>query len=171
MHSGRLPVCDYRSAGWYFITICTYNRQPCFGQVRDGTMHLSELGRLADREWRRTLDLRHEAIEDVHLVMPNHVHLMFGLTDRDFGDGVAVPLPGSLRRFGQPEAGSIGTVVGGYKAAVTREARRAGFWSDAPLWQSRFHDRIVRNRDEYERIYRYILENPERWVDDRYNEG
>src|SRR5690606_40223728 len=33
----------------------------------------------------------------------------------------------------------------------------------AAIWQTRFHDRIVRDEREHEHIRRYILENPLRW--------
>jgi len=39
-------------------------------------------------------------------------------------------------------------------------------------WQTRFHDHIIRNNDEYQRIQQYIINNPAKWCDDKfYNEG
>ncbi|MBR6782643.1 MAG: hypothetical protein IKM33_05550 [Clostridia bacterium] len=35
------------------------------------------------------------------------------------------------------------------------------------IWQARFHDHIIRNRDDYEEHVKYIYENPLRWY---YNE-
>ncbi len=36
-------------------------------------------------------------------------------------------------------------------------------------WQSRFHDRIIRNKNELNRIRRYIILNPKQWENDRNN--
>jgi hypothetical protein len=36
------------------------------------------------------------------------------------------------------------------------------------VWQPRFHDHIIRNAQEYERIAAYIASNPARWQNDRY---
>ena len=40
VESVRLPGWDYSSAGDYFITICTGNRQPFFGYILNGEMCL-----------------------------------------------------------------------------------------------------------------------------------
>lgn len=54
----RLPAFDYSQPGLYFVTICTFGRQPLFGEIRDGEMHLSPFGRIAQDEWLRTPELR-----------------------------------------------------------------------------------------------------------------
>jgi len=37
------------------------------------------------------------------------------------------------------------------------------------LWQSRFYDHIIRDEAEYQRIWKYIDENPTRLVEDEYH--
>jgi hypothetical protein len=51
----------------------------------------------------------------------------------------------------------------GFKSAVTKFARmnRIPF-----AWQTRFHDRVIRNYDEHNRIAYYINGNIENWQDD-----
>ena len=49
--SARMQNWDY---GWnapYFITICTQNRACYFGEIVDGKMELSELGKIAHQYW------------------------------------------------------------------------------------------------------------------------
>ncbi|MCB0187837.1 MAG: hypothetical protein KDE31_26395, partial [Caldilineaceae bacterium] len=73
-----------------------------------------------------------------------------------------------IREFGQPIAGSLSSVLGLYKAAVTRTVRDAGLYPrDVPLWHSRFWDRIIRNDMELQRIRDYIHNNPARWLEDQ----
>lgn len=48
-------------------------------------------------------------------------------------------------------------MVGLFKSAVTKHARRLGFNFD---WQSKFHDHIIRNDAEYQRIHHFIENNP-----------
>ena len=68
----------------------------------------------------------------------------------------------SLQRFG-PQSGNLGAVIRGIKSAVTRFARENGI----PFaWQPRYHDRIVRNQNEMNRIAEYIEHNPTRWESD-----
>jgi putative transposase len=36
------------------------------------------------------------------------------------------------------------------------------------VWQERFHDHIIRDGAEYQRIYRYIKNNPLNWESDKF---
>jgi putative transposase len=35
-------------------------------------------------------------------------------------------------------------------------------------WQARYHDHVIRNVDEYERIRLYILHNEQNWAKDNF---
>ena len=181
--SPRWRLHDYRRAGLYFVTACTAARAEVLGEIVDGRPLLSPLGEAASGEWARTLAMRPELVADASVVMPNHVHLLFGVADQDreaaSGDEASdphrrdtiscVPTPANGGRpFEAPLAKSVSVVVKVYKAAVTRRARREGLWTEGPLWQGRFHDRVVRDEREADRIRRYIAENPARWRQDRY---
>ena len=56
-----------------------------------------------------------------------------------------------------PQAKSLSAVIRNYKAGVTRHANRLGLPNG---WQSRFHDRIIRDEQAYLDIARYIRDNP-----------
>jgi len=47
----RLREVDYSVPGWFFITICTLNRECLFGEVVNGERKLSELGKIAQACW------------------------------------------------------------------------------------------------------------------------
>jgi putative transposase len=64
------------------------------------------------------------------------------------------------KRFRNPGKHTLSTIVGGYKSAVSKHARRMGLEFG---WQLRFHDRIVRDQGELDRITRYIRNNPKNW--------
>ncbi len=59
-------------------------------------------------------------------------------------------------------------MIGGYKSAVTKHARRLGFDF---AWQPRFWDHVIRDENEYRRIAKYINENPQKWENDKLNGG
>ncbi len=42
----RLPGFDYSQANYYFITICTQQRQNLFGHIIEGKMLLNKLGKI-----------------------------------------------------------------------------------------------------------------------------
>ena len=66
-------------------------------------------------------------------------------------------------RFRNPGKRSISSIIGGYKSAVTKHANRMGIEFG---WQSRFYDHIIRNDQSFQRISKYIIENPTKWGDD-----
>ena len=39
------------------------------------------------------------------------------------------------------------------------------------IWHTRFHDRIIRDEEEYQNKWRYIDENPARWAEDEFIVG
>ena len=83
-HSGssRHDEWDYRQSAWYFITICTDQRLPYFGEVRKGIMGLSRTGCVAAHYWRKIATLNDHAVLDAFVVMPNHVHGLLGLDSK-----------------------------------------------------------------------------------------
>ena len=38
---------------------------------------------------------------------------------------------------------------------------------DNKIWQRSFYDHVIRNRDDYNEIYKYIQENPSKWHYDK----
>ena len=86
--SARLPGWDYRNAGAYFITICTHNRAPIFGECKQGKMKLSTAGMIAQGCWYQIPFLKSHVTLGAFVVMPNHVHGIMILDEMgNDGDG------------------------------------------------------------------------------------
>lgn len=174
----RLTGYDYSQAGVYFVTICTAERKHLFGQVGiSGQMERSELGEIARQElWNIE---RHRKNVTIHhyVVMPNHVHILLEIhanVGRDTTCRVRLQVE---RTFGGLNENSLATVIGAYKAAVTRSWRAKTATTsrgptqpgrDTAIWQSRYHDRIVRDGNDFLRIWQYIDTNPAKWAQDQY---
>lgn len=62
----------------------------------------------------------------------------------------------------RPKSGSLSVIIGSYKSVVSKHAHKISKNFD---WQERFHDRIIRNEYEFERIANYIRNNPKNWKD------
>jgi hypothetical protein len=73
-HSHRLRNYDYSQAGAYFVTLCTESRRCIFGDVVDGVMTLSDLGKMVQEVWENLPRYRPSIELDVFVVMPNHLH-------------------------------------------------------------------------------------------------
>lgn len=77
----RLKEYDYARNGAYFVTICAHNHQCLFGEIVNGEMQLREFGQIVHTEWLQTAKLRPNVVLDVFIVMPNHFHAIFIITD------------------------------------------------------------------------------------------
>ena len=67
-----------------------------------------------------------------------------------------------ISKFGSPTKG-LSKVINQFKGAVTKKYREAISSPDIRVWQTRFHDRIIRNEKELIRIRHYIQNNPRNW--------
>jgi REP element-mobilizing transposase RayT len=171
----RLAKYDYSTAGGYYITVVTFQRECLFGEIINGRMKLSPSGEIVRREWFRTAELRSyvELREEEFVVMPNHAHGIIWIIDeaRDGGGRVEMVRARRFRapaasetvseQFGRPVKGSIPTIVRAFKSAVTYYAGRE--LNTANLWQRNYYEHIIRDTPDYERIATYIAHNPENW--------
>lgn len=154
----RARFHDY-SGGTYFITICTADKKHYFGEIHDGEMHFSKLGKYADNELLSISDHYPYAEVVHHVVMPNHIHAVVQIISEHTADAPrCIP---TIRT-------ALGVVVGGYKQAVTRFARRNNIEFD---WQKRFHDHIVRGTKDGNMISGYISNNVSQWDTDCFNDA
>jgi len=172
VESARLPGWDYRTAGWYFVTVCTKDHIPFFGHVVDGEMILSPTGEIVAEEWRRTPEVRPNVVLDEWIVMPNHLHGILVIVETPRRGvsttrrGVSTTRQGDSATRQRLMAGSLGAIVGQIKSVCTKRIWAAGYTDFA--WQSRFHDHIIRDEESLKRIRQYIVNNPRTWTEDRY---
>jgi len=178
--SPRARWWDYGWDGSYFITICTRNREHFFGKVKDQELELSETGMIAERCWLEIPEHAKHIGLGPHVVMPNHVHRILNLKGNAAPfrhvppskeligfdlSSASIPVNVGRIRFRNPGKNTVSTIIGGYKSAVSKQAREQGIHFN---WQSRFHDHIIRDAKEYRRIAEYILNNPRNWKSDRF---
>ena len=153
----RLRNYDYGTAGVYFITICSNNRECTFGSVVQGsvfqepTVCLSELGETI-RDNINLISIAYPNLEIAKsVIMPNHLHLLLLVREGVQADGQA------LNKMLIPK------VIQSFKASVSRQTK-----AQKPVWQNRFYDHVVRDEQEFQRIWSYIDNNPASWLDDCY---
>lgn len=79
----------------------------------------------------------------------------------------------------QRQPKSISSFVAGFKSSTIKRiddwidsnnVAMAKFNKNNPLWQSNYHDHIIRNETEYRQISDYIIRNPIEWKEDTLNE-
>lgn len=187
----RLKGYDYTQPGAYFVTICLQERTCLFGDVVDGKMALNVYGRVAHTLWERIPRHFPRVQSDAFVVMPNHVHGIIVIVGDTGGRGEAFPditcadergigLESVLATQGDaenasplhvgPPPGSLGAIVGNFKAVAARRINRVRKTPGVPVWQRNYYEHIIRNERELDAIRRYIEHNPARWEQDRYHD-
>lgn len=142
--SPRLDSFDYSTRRWYFVTVNAKRRQPLFGALALGGVHLSDVGSIVAAEWQRTAELRSDVALDAFVIMPDHFHGLVGLHDNDR----------------EHCATSLSAMMNGFKAAVTSRVRRLPSPPAYEVWHRSFHDAIIRGQRHFDRVRRYIEANP-----------
>ena len=154
----RLDHYDYSAAGAYFVTICTQNRRCVLSRIVGRGLAPAEIdgleytvfGRIAEEQL-LLLEACYPCLSvDRYVIMPNHIHIVLILDGNAAG---ASPRP------------TIMDAICAYKSLTTRECKKAGMTEK--LFQTSFYEHIIRGREDYEEIIKYIYENPMRW---RYDE-
>ena len=181
IESSRLPGWDYTSNGYYFVTVCTRDRAPFFGEVLDGSAKLTRAGEIVAEEWQGIAIRRRDVSLDQWIVMPNHLHGILVIardpgvetpqrieasdrlaedsqsTQRGRNDGMQRGVSTASRL----QAGSLGAIVGQFKSRSTKRLWRSGFPDFG--WQPRFYDHIIRDDGSLDHIRQYIIDNPANW--------
>jgi REP element-mobilizing transposase RayT len=175
----RLKGYDYSKTGVYFITICTHNQIPLFGQIVDGEMNLNEIGRLAERCW-ITIPAHFPQVGlDEFIIMPNHIHGILVIKESDVGakDVSGAKNVSPLRIPQKQQSGTsqtIGSIIRGFKIGVTKEIRQrnstlSGQKIFHPTWQRNYYEHIIRDEADLIRVQDYIMANPAHWHEDKEN--
>lgn len=155
----RLPDCDYASECTYFVTLCAHAREDLFGAVAGEAVVLTPLGQIVEQEWMASAHLRSEVYLDDYVVMPNHLHGIVSIVPGPAGDRRS-PLQEDAARG--PAARSLGALIAGFKASVTKRARAMTGDAGLAVWQRGYYEHVVRDDDDLAGIRHYIRDNPAR---------
>lgn len=164
----RLKDYDYSSPGAYFVTICTKDKKNYFWNgsvdlqtfkwcyvgatcgrpqnscIRPKNLPLSDIGMIVADElehWNQT----YPAVSlHSYVIMPNHLHAIVVISNEECGAQVAT---------------TLGRMVNQFKGAATKKIGE-------PIWQKSYFEHVIRNKEEYEIISKYIYENPFLWYCD-----
>ena len=149
----RLKEYDYSRPGAYFVTICTENRKCYFGNIVNGKMMLNDCGDVV-KEYCQATENHFQNIKfDSFIIMPNHFHVIIKII------GIGIP------------ARTLGQIVGFFKYGVSKRINCIRKTPGVKLWQRNYYEHIIRNKNEYDRISKYIENNPIKWELDFLNSG
>ncbi|MBU3676598.1 MAG: hypothetical protein FGM54_05375 [Chitinophagaceae bacterium] len=170
--STRLPEYDYGSHGLYFITICTKNHIPYFGEINfnlldennnSSSLNLNEInpneimqfsciGQIALNFWNQIPEHYPFVELKTFVIMPNHIHGIIYIKQPQIMDW-------NKNKFGT-QSNNLPAIIRGFKSSVKREAniKKMAF-----EWQARYYEHIITSEESFKNINDYILMNPWRW--------
>ena len=189
IESTRLKEYDYSQPGEYFVTICTDEHKYLLGTVLEEDVELSPIGRIVKSCWEEIPKHFHNIELDEFVIMPNHIHGILIINDncRDVQSGEQNNNPNCREvQSGEidnnpngrdvqlnvstrisPKRGTLSVVIRTFKAAVTTECRRNGWYEFR--WQPRFYEHIINDEKDSQNIRDYIIDNPTKWFYDSEN--
>ena len=144
----RLKHYDYSQPGYYFVTVCTYHRQPLFEPFVGAHLCVRP-----SREtcflvhWLYELEQKYPGVQlDCCAVMPDHMHFILAITVAHAG----APLQEMLKW---------------YKTQTTNEYIRQVRLGALPpyekhIWQRGYYDHVIRNDSDLHETRAYIQNNP-----------
>lgn len=164
--------------GWYFVTLCSQNREECFGEIIGNNMVLNTVGLIVHYRWLWLQWFYPHVQLDEYIIMPDHLHGIVRLgacrgVPNDFCRGA---WPGAPTYPFSPESLAgvftvtgkskpLGRLIGAFKTTTSTLIHSMyGFGSGIKVWQRDFNDRVIRSDDELKQIRRYIRENPLHWM-------
>ena len=137
----RLKDFDYSQNGYYFITICTKDKEKLLCEIVWDDAHIvpSPYGVVIEKYIKSIVGI------DKYVIMPNHIHLIIKID--------------SGTMWASSPTKSISQLIKSFKIIVTKEIGK-------PIFQRSFYDHIIRNENDYLKIWNYIDTNPMKWNED-----
>ena len=164
----RLREYDYSQEGYYFITICTKNRERILSEIVRAhdcaRIKLNNVGvdaHIDPKKSKIQIDLLkpgeivqkyiknyNDNFDNIkitdYVIMPDHIHMIIKL------------IKGSM----WASTPTIPNIIKSFKTICTKEYGNQ-------IWQRNYYEHIIRNEKEYYKIIEYMKYNPIKWL----NEG
>ncbi len=184
----RLRGYDYSQPGAYFVTICVQHRQCLFGAIIDRKMHLNEIGEIVVEYWNRIPQHFFSVEIGEYVIMPNHIHGIIAwdiaearspnpqenakkrrgeVTSPSLGKNAEArspnPQENARKRRGEVTSPSLGKIVAYFKYQSTKHINQHHNTPGTRIWQRNYHDHIIRDDIDLQRLREYIQNNPRKW--------
>ena len=146
----RLSSYNYDGEGTYFITICTQDRKCLLSRIVGGGAldapknQLTNMGEIVEK-YILSGNCMERITVDKYVIMPNHVHMLLTV---DMADGTS--------RAPSPTNAVIPRFVAAWKRFCHHDIGQK-------IFQRSYHDHVIRDRQDYLKIWEYIDNNPKQW--------
>lgn len=154
----RLKDYDYSQNGYYFITICTKDRQQILSDVRRGGVLLRPMGEIVENEMKQ-LTQRFKIEIEPYVIMPDHIHMIIKI---NHGTQHIIQ-----RAEQSPAPTTVGDIICALKSLTTKIANKNDNCFGRKIWQRNYYEHIIRDENDYVAKAEYIFNNPLKWEFER----
>jgi len=157
----RLKNFDYGQEGCYFVTVGNDLCVVPYSQNRQRIFNIESVGNdpcvvpysqnQIIHKWVNETEHKFPNIKfKKYVIMPDHLHFIVNIKERHVGR-------------------SLQDVLRYFKTMTTNEYIRGVKDGNLPpfnkkLWQKSYYDHIIRNQADYNEIWEYIENNPQKWM-------
>ena len=180
----RLKGFDYSRTGYYFVTVCTRERECLLGEISDYKINLNEMGKMAEKMWHEIPTHFPNFVLDQCMIMPNHLHGIIRILEENHNKGTdtekgLMNQTPTLQRTSDCDYNStqwimmknyavtLGKIIRFFKARSTQAIRKN--MGISFYWQRNYYEHVIDDENELSRIREYIRENPANWPIDEDN--
>lgn len=164
---------NYFKKNSYFITINTYRGRHIFGKINEGRLILNDIGRMVEEKFLNISNTRGILI-DTHIIMPNHIHAIINVedsekwADEDSAAALYVTVPPPKGQTKPIRISLLSHAIRCFKTITTKlyiDGVKSGAYPplNKKLWHKSFHDAIIYDQENYQRIRSYIIHNPQNY--------
>ncbi|MDJ1168825.1 transposase [Roseofilum sp. BLCC_M154] len=143
----RLPEYDYSQPGFYFVTICIYQRECLLGKIEDGMMKFSRYGQVVEDNWFNLTKIYSHIALNIFVIMPNHFHGIIEIKEQD-------------------KKHDLAKIIRTFKTFSARRINQIRSMKGIPVWQRGYYEHIIRDEGSLATIQQYIMDNPLKWETD-----
>ena len=135
----RLDDFDYNQSGAYFVTICVKDRKRILCDIVGDDAHIvpKKYGTIVEKYICNVPEVKK------YVIMPDHIHMIIKIES------------GAMRA--SPPTNKISNIVRSIKTLTTKEIGH-------PIFQRSYYDHVIRNEQDYNEIWKYIENNPSKWL-------
>ena len=134
----RLENYNYGTNGAYFITICVKNRKRLLCDIVGDDAHIvpKKCGKIIEKYICNVPEIKK------YVIMPDHIHIIVQIEN------------GSM--WASTPTNKVSNIVRSIKTLTTKEIGES-------IFQRSYYDHIIRNQQDFNKIWEYIENNPENW--------
>ena len=161
----RLKNYNYSDGGCYFVTIDVQDKLGLFWD-KNG---INDIGKIIEKCWIDLID-RFQIELDEYVIMPDHFHGIVVIPWHREIDRAPIKGARTLDQLNTKNVGAgfmpaLGEIIGSFKSISTGkyiDGVKNNNWPafHKRLWQRDYYERIIRDKEEFNRIRKYIIDNP-----------